>query len=229
MNPDDLSSLFQPSDDGFGNSPFRQGQLLTFNQVTGANTVSVSGFTLTNLPISIDSDSVNLVAGDVIILLKFQDSYGILGRIVVPGTSGLNRIASKVQIFDAGSSAAGGALTTSSVTKQSLSIVPPVWATHAEILVGVSAVFRNPSAGANPDAMFVKVQSTALATASAELVGSATTGQFAVVGGTTTLRADFAAGTPSIDVNLQVRASNAWATDTFNFVYMSGSVVWTAP
>jgi hypothetical protein len=60
---------------------FRQGEILTYNIVTGANTVKVLGTTMTNLPILTTGEVTSLAAGDVVGILKAGTQYWIIGRI----------------------------------------------------------------------------------------------------------------------------------------------------
>lgn len=73
--------------------PFRQGEILTFNPATGTNTVRLGGAVLTNLPILVGGDTVNFDQGDAVILLKYQSSWAILGRIVSAGSEALTSAA----------------------------------------------------------------------------------------------------------------------------------------
>jgi hypothetical protein len=65
--------------------PFRQGTVLTFNAATGANTISVAGGVLTDVPMAENSGVVNLAAGDAVILLKMRSSWAILGKVLPAG------------------------------------------------------------------------------------------------------------------------------------------------
>ena len=65
---------------------FRQGVVLTWDQTTAENTVSVGGAVLTNVPVLNTSEAVSLTAGAVVGLLTSGPSWFILGRITIPGT-----------------------------------------------------------------------------------------------------------------------------------------------
>lgn len=83
---DDLVPLLAPPPQaGVG---FRQGTILTFNPVTGANTIDVAGVTLTDLPILNTSDAANLNPGDIVGILTTGPSWFIAGRIIAPGAPG---------------------------------------------------------------------------------------------------------------------------------------------
>lgn len=92
MRDDDLTDLLTPKpDDGFG---FRQGRLLTYTPLTGANTVLVGGGVLTNLPVVIEGGPANLQGddvlgpglGNVVIIMKMKSAWAILGRVLIPGS-----------------------------------------------------------------------------------------------------------------------------------------------
>jgi hypothetical protein len=88
---DDLVTLFTadpaaPSQD----VRFRQGEIVTFNPVTLANTVLVGGTVLANLPLLGVGEATLLVPGAVVGILVVGDAaktYFITGRIVTPGTA----------------------------------------------------------------------------------------------------------------------------------------------
>jgi hypothetical protein len=78
MVPDsaDLTPLLQEPASTLG---YRQGTVLEWNLATGANRISVGGGTLDNLPVITDSHSVGIQAGDSVAIIKFNDSYAVLG------------------------------------------------------------------------------------------------------------------------------------------------------
>lgn len=85
MRADNLESLFTTA----GESPtsFHQGTVLTWNQQTGANTVSVAGSILTNVPVLNTGEAIALKAGHVVGLTKWRTQWFIIGRITVPNTT----------------------------------------------------------------------------------------------------------------------------------------------
>jgi hypothetical protein len=85
MRSDDLVPVLgnKNSNSGLG---FRQGVLLSWDSVTAANTVSVGGTVMTNLNILNPSEAQFLAPGDVVTILTGGISWGILGRLVIPGT-----------------------------------------------------------------------------------------------------------------------------------------------
>lgn len=90
---DDLSELFAPPPA----SPslemrYRQGRVLTFDQVTLENTVDVGGTTMTNLPLLGVGESTLLAPGAIVGITSVQSlrgtaTWAILGRMVEPNTA----------------------------------------------------------------------------------------------------------------------------------------------
>lgn len=147
----DLANLFGPP---AAPDPFRQGTVLTFNAATGANTVNVGGAVLTNLPVLVGGDTVNLGPGDAVIVLKYQQSWAILGRIVVPGSEDLT--AAAVAFGGAGSSVLGGwRPTTVATAVLSNTVDVPVWADEALVLGTATSTVNNNSGG--DDVVFASV------------------------------------------------------------------------
>lgn len=132
----DLVNLFNP---GPGLPPFAQGQLVTFNPLTGQNTVNVNGSVYTNLPLLNVPDVVNMVAGSVVMLAQLGGSYAIMGRVVVPSSSQLN--SSVILPIAAGGSHNNFAITTGATNVQTNTITAPAWANFVSfIAVGAGCV-----------------------------------------------------------------------------------------
>lgn len=74
---DDLASLLAPPPQGFD---YRQGRVVSWNLDTGANQVSIGGGILENLPVITQSDLVNIRPGDTVGIVKYNDSYAVLGK-----------------------------------------------------------------------------------------------------------------------------------------------------
>lgn len=92
--PDDLASLFGPEPPGAAQSMrFRQGVVQSWDPVTANNTVLVGNTVMTDLPVLNTSEALLLAAGDAVSLVVVGDeaggarSYGIWGRMTIPGTS----------------------------------------------------------------------------------------------------------------------------------------------
>lgn len=85
MRADDLVPLvMQKPAAGVG---FRQGVIVTWDSNTAENTVIVGGQLMTDLPILNTSEAAILAPGDVVGILTFGSTWGILGRFTIPGTA----------------------------------------------------------------------------------------------------------------------------------------------
>jgi hypothetical protein len=145
-SPDDLTSLFTDPTDGT-DLPFRQGVILSFDQSTGSNTVNVGGAILTDVPLLNIGDTINLVAGNIVVLMKMKSSWAILGRVITPGSASLTGYIVQTALAE-GTSAAGFA-TTTSLAAYSISIptfVIPNWCNHVDVLCIASASVNNSTA-----------------------------------------------------------------------------------
>jgi hypothetical protein len=82
---EDFLSLITPQPDNFG---YRQGTVVSWNVATGTNQVRVGDGILTNLPVITQSDLINIRTGDTVAIIKYNDSYAVLGKIKTsnPGT-----------------------------------------------------------------------------------------------------------------------------------------------
>ncbi len=138
--------------------PFRQGTVLTFNTGTGANTVSVAGGVLTNVPILESSGVVNLAAGDTVVLLKMRSSWAIMGKIVVAGTGDF--AAAAVAFTQEQQGAADNFATINGVQTiagAGLTLVVPAWATEALVTATATVSILNNSGAARPIAAGVLI------------------------------------------------------------------------
>jgi hypothetical protein len=222
---DDLVDLFQPPDDP---STFRQGRLLTFDKNTGANTVSLSGAVLTNLPLLNIGDTVNLQGddvlgpgnGNVVILMKYGAAYAILGRVVTVGSTILNSTAIETKGSNPFSS--GGFATTSSLVVQASGIVQvPAWANTASIFAYCWGTANNSTAGVD----FFYLQTSLLISGIGGPFGGAVINSasvpagawaFAFAGGSRTGQAVTPGGT--VTVQGAVKSNSAWAFNASNLI-----------
>lgn len=139
----DLAGLFAPPAES---ESYRQGVIQAFNPSTGANSVKVGGATLTNLPILVSGDTVNYAENDVVILMRYQSSWAILGRVVTAGSAELTAAAVD---FYAGhnSNLVVFTITSALQTRSSLTVPTPSWANSALFFASSTLVVSNPSAG----------------------------------------------------------------------------------
>lgn len=147
----DLTNLFQAP---AGRESYRQGTILTFNPATGANTVQVGGAVLANLPILIGGDTVNLDAGDAVVLLRYASSWAILGRIVIPGNEALQSTAvdfyaASANADDPGAPGLNFAVTTSFISGAIVTVDTPTWANSALIQAVGRHVVQNTTGASN--------------------------------------------------------------------------------
>lgn len=75
---DDYLGFLTPPPAGFG---YRQGLVTAWDVLAGTNTVNVAGTNLTNLPLITQADVYNIRVNDPVAVVKFNDSYAILGKI----------------------------------------------------------------------------------------------------------------------------------------------------
>jgi hypothetical protein len=93
MQADNLADLFTfagkfggaGKPDAQGPLGFHQGQVMSWDSVTGRNVISMLGTTVNDVPVLTTADSIMLNAGDTVGLLRFKSTYFLLGRIAPPG------------------------------------------------------------------------------------------------------------------------------------------------
>lgn len=139
MITDNLATLFESGQPGVR---FRQGTILTWNSNTGANTISLAGGTLTNVPVLNTGEAIALKAGHVVGLLGQGSSWFIVGRVTPPNDP--NFAGASVAFGGNGASATNFSLTTSAATKVSTTIAVPSWADEAVVLATGNCTLVNP-------------------------------------------------------------------------------------
>lgn len=75
---DDYADFFTPPPQPLG---YRQGVIVSWNTATGANVVRIANTNFTNLPLIKNIDLVNFRVNDYVAVIKYNDSYAILGKI----------------------------------------------------------------------------------------------------------------------------------------------------
>lgn len=68
------------------NVSWRKGVIVTWDRDTAENTVLINGALVENVPILNTSEAAILAAGDVVGLISFGSTWGILGRFTIPGS-----------------------------------------------------------------------------------------------------------------------------------------------
>lgn len=69
-----------------GDLRFHQGLVLSWNAATGANTVSIAGTPVPDVPVLTSAGLVSLAPGDPVMVLRYKSKYFIVGRIVGPNS-----------------------------------------------------------------------------------------------------------------------------------------------
>lgn len=87
MTSDDLTSLYQQADDAPAPMSLRQGVVQAWDSDTGANTITVGGGVLENVPVLV-GETVSVAVGDVVALLTTGDRWFLLGKVTDPGDPG---------------------------------------------------------------------------------------------------------------------------------------------
>lgn len=143
MRSDDLVPfLSPPMQAGLG---FRQGQVITFNQSTGHNSINVGGTILTNLPMLNSGEATSLKPGHIVALLTWQSSWWILGRVTMPGS---DQFASASVAFGGCDEVGTGfAVQTTFAQKSNCNVAVPAWADEALVTCAVHASVENVTAG----------------------------------------------------------------------------------
>lgn len=75
---DDYLSFITPPPANFG---YRQGTVISWDSNAGTNLVHVAGSDLPNLPVITQADLINIREGDTVAVVKYNDSYAVLGKI----------------------------------------------------------------------------------------------------------------------------------------------------
>ncbi|MFD6770987.1 hypothetical protein ACFWC6_32735 [Micromonospora chalcea] len=93
--PDDLAPLFEAGPPA-GAMGFRQGVIVEWNPLTAENKVDVGGTLMTNLTVLNTSEIATLAPGDTVGVAVVGSggakTFGILGRMLIPGTSDASKI-----------------------------------------------------------------------------------------------------------------------------------------
>lgn len=84
---DDITSLLLAGNTGeLPDLNFHQGVIVAWDVQTGANVIRVAGSDINNIQMLNSTESLVLERGNIVGLLKFKNTYFILGRIVTPNT-----------------------------------------------------------------------------------------------------------------------------------------------
>jgi hypothetical protein len=87
LRSNDMLKILKPDPAASGrNVAWRKGVIVTWNRDTAENTVLINGVLVENVPILNTSEAAILAAGDVVGLISFGSTWGILGRFTIPGS-----------------------------------------------------------------------------------------------------------------------------------------------
>lgn len=84
-NSDDLVPLLIPPPQPLS---YRQGTVVTWNLDNGTNQVRIGDGVLNNLSVITQSDLINIRPGDTVAVVKYNDSYAVLGKLKSGGSPG---------------------------------------------------------------------------------------------------------------------------------------------
>lgn len=151
---------------------FRQGTVVAFNQSTGANTISVAGAVLTDLPVVSSSESLEITAGDVVVLMRLKSSWCILGKVVVPGGVLASSALAFDQVFDGTTNNFATVNGTTTLVTVNITVPAPFQGAGCEALVTayVSASVLNNSGATRSIAAGVLIGGTGGAFGSAQSI-----------------------------------------------------------
>lgn len=142
MSGDDLTPFLMPgpkSDVGF-----HSGVVVTWNADTGENTIEVAGAFLTDVPILNTGEAIALKAGHVVGLLRFKQTYFVLGRVTVPGSADF--ASASVAFGSVSAFAFNFQLSPTLLDKITADIAVPAWADQALVLATADCTGANPGA-----------------------------------------------------------------------------------
>lgn len=220
---DDLVSLFGKDPQDWG---FRQGTIVSWNVFTGLSAVRVGGATLTNIPFLSQAGQVQYLPGDAVLLIRFKSSWAIVGRFVSPGgNAAIGRYFELTGTY-VGSQTGGYALTTSSVTRCTLSVPVPVWAEVATVTATLMSQARNSTASSDHMQSSVYFPATSFSAAwTAPTAAPTTLASQAVMAHHQLLV------TPggTLEIQGQVRSIAAgWAANADNGSFLQATVAWNS-
>jgi hypothetical protein len=80
---------------GSEDAAFHTGQIVTWDELSGVNTVLVNGVVLSNLKVIQSGIGLSYGAGDVVVIMRKQTQYFIMGKVSSPGAGAANQIQSQ--------------------------------------------------------------------------------------------------------------------------------------
>lgn len=89
MRSDDIAALMvagmQSQVTGNTDIGYHLGTVLSWDDTTGLNSVQINGATFNNLRVITAGPGISIATGDTIVVLRYQTSYFIMGKVAAPG------------------------------------------------------------------------------------------------------------------------------------------------
>lgn len=187
----DIAPLLAPSK-GKSDIGFHQGRVISWNQSTSENVISMAGAVLTNVPVLNGTEPLTLKEGDIVGMLRFKTSYFVLGRIVIPGQSDVGTLPGLQQGVGDTETFFSIGVEKSNVAQAVFNV--PEWANQALVMCTANASVNNTSDGHR----FVYLSATVSGGWGGEMFISLEPGQYGHVSAAT----QYLMGAESYDVGL---------------------------
>lgn len=199
---------------------FHQGIVTAWDNLTGENTVTIAGASITDVPMLNIGDTTNILVGDTVAVLRYRNAYFIIGRVVVPNTDGFASSAFAYEtIDDRASNFIVPKSTPTTVASASGTI--PDWANFGIVSARLDFSAFNQT-GAR-DTIYAQIDVNG-SFAGPELFTDIENSRIAYVGASYAPSVTFVSP-GAWTLNGQVRSSNnAFIASTFNVAYLSASV-----
>jgi hypothetical protein len=128
-----LSELFTAAPAGPAQAmSYRQGVIVEFDPLTGANKINVGGTVLEDLPILNTTEALLLTPGAVVGIMVVGSTWAILGRLAIPGTPDAASALTAVRTFS------DSVVTSESTTSTTYTDLATVGPAVADVLIGAS-------------------------------------------------------------------------------------------
>lgn len=167
MPDDDLGDLWDTAPTGPALPVHhRQGKIIAFNQVTGANTVLIGKTQVSNLPMYGVAEAATLTAGAKVGILSTGRQMYIAGRIVEPNSAGYTDAVNRLSSATLSQSVAAGESTTNTTYTDLATVGPVLQATVKSsgrliVLISASILALADQTGVRGGSMGVEVRDSA--------------------------------------------------------------------
>lgn len=199
---------------------FHQGLVTTWDNLTGENTVQIAGASITDVPMLNIGDTTNILVGDTVAVLRYRNAYFIIGRVVVPNTTGFASSAFAYETIDDRASNFVIPISTPTTVASASGTIPD-WANFGIVSARFDLSAFNQT-GAR-DTVYTQIDING-SFAGPELVTDVDNSRIEYVGASYAPSVTFTSP-GSWTINGQVRSSNnPFAASTFNVGYISASI-----